>query len=49
MRTSDEHDLREFRRRYAIETDWAHRRKYGIPLSLLAAAGALAMAWKLFT
>lgn len=49
MRSSDEHDLREFRRRYAIETDWAHRRKCGMVLSLLAAAGALAMAWKLLT
>lgn len=49
MRSSAEHDLREFHRRYAVKTDWAHRRKYGIPLSLLAAAGALAMAWRWLT
>ena len=49
MRSSAEHDMREIRRKWATETDWAHRRKYGIPLSLLAAAAALAMAWRWLT
>lgn len=44
-RSSDEHDLREFRRRYAAETDWAHRRRFGMILSAVAAALAAAL-WR---
>lgn len=57
MRSSDEHDLRAFQRRYAAATDRAHRKAFGKWLTLALVVSAIlwwwiiqagAMAWRWF-
>lgn len=47
MRTTDDNDLREFRRKYATQTDWAHRRPFGIAITIACVIAAFCW-WLIF-